>query len=273
MVGRPEGTVVGANAAANLDAAIAPLLGLAGADRWVVTVGLAGISRARRRERVLGKLRALGDVVVTSDAEVALWGALPHGEGVAVIAGTGSIALAREAASGRQARAGGYGSLLGDDGSAFWIGRQALRAALAAREGRGPATRLADLLQPEHPRTVQRLATLAPRVSQAAAEGDPVARDILAGAGQALAELAMAAARNFWTDEPVMVATCGGVWQAGKLVLGPFKKALSKGLPRASVVEPALKPVAGALLMACRRAAQSKPGEPDAERVAKIAAG
>jgi N-acetylmuramic acid 6-phosphate etherase len=271
MLGRPDGSILGTSAGANLDAAIAPLLGLARGDRWVVNAGLAGISRPGRRARVLRSLEAFGDVVVTSDAEVALWGALPEGEGVAVVAGTGSIALAREAAGGRQARSGGYGYLLGDDGSAFWIGREAVRAALAAAEGRAPPTRLSNLLEHAAGPNVQRLASLAPRVSEAAAEGDPVARDILAGAGQALAELASAAARGVWPErapEGLTVATCGGVWQAGPLVLEPFREALNKGLPGTTVVQPALSPVGGALLMACRRA---DPRGPDPDRVQNIA--
>jgi N-acetylglucosamine kinase len=212
--------------------------------------------------------------VLTSDAEVALWGALPDGEGVAVVAGTGSIALAREAAHGRQARSGGYGYLLGDDGSAFWIGREAARMVLAAAEGRGPPTHLSGLLAPAARLNPRQLASLAPTVSQVAAEGDPIARDILARAGQALSALAIAAARGVWPEvpaQPLKVATCGGVWQAGQPLLGPFQEALRKGLPGATVVQPTLKPVGGALLLACRRAAGTRPGESDPERVQNIA--
>jgi N-acetylglucosamine kinase len=194
-----------------------------------------------------------------------------------VIAGTGSIALARENAHGQQARAGGYGYLLGDDGSAFWIGREAVRAALAAGEGRGPASGLSALGKHAARLGVQDLAALAPKVSQAAAEGDLIAADILARAGQALAGLAIAAARGVWPDaarQPhgVKVATCGGVWQAGTLVQEPFRAALSNGLPGATPVQPALTPVGGALLLACRRAARAQHGDlDDRDRVEKIA--
>jgi N-acetylglucosamine kinase-like BadF-type ATPase len=269
-LGQPDGTVLGVWAAGNLHDA---LPGIEGQVGWVVHVGLAGISRPGRRARALRSLKALGDVVVTSDAEVALWGALPDGEGLAVVAGTGSIALARDATSGRQARAGGYGWLLGDDGSAFWIGREAVRAALAAAEGRGPFTSLRDLATDAARLRVQELARLAPRVSQAATAGDAVARDILARAGQALGELAIAAARATWPvtehqPDSLKVATCGGVWQAGQPLLEPFQAGLAEGLPGARITQPALQPAGGALLLACRRA---DPHGRDPERVEKIA--
>jgi N-acetylglucosamine kinase-like BadF-type ATPase len=275
VLGWPDGTILGASAAANLDGAIAPLLDLARAGRWVVNAGLAGISRPGRRARALRRLNAFADVAVSSDAEVALWGALPAGEGVAVVAGTGSIALARDAVLGRQARAGGYGYLLGDDGSAFWLGREAVRAALAAAEGRGPPTRLTAVLEGLVAARLnpQRLASLAPLVSRAAADGDPLACAILSQAGKALSQIALAAARSAWPHGPpedLKVATCGGVWQAGPPLLEPFQSAVTNGLPSAMVVRPVLPPVGGALLLACRRAS---PDDADPDRVARIAAG
>jgi N-acetylglucosamine kinase-like BadF-type ATPase len=272
-VGRPDGTVLRLSSGTRLQDVLDGL----GEARWVVHVGLAGISRAGRRLGVSRRLESLlpgADVVLTSDAEVALWGALPNGEGVAVVAGTGSIALAR-AADGRHARAGGHGALLGDDGSGFWIGREAVRAALAAAERRGPATRLQLALAPApalatapaRRLTARGLASLAPRVSQAAADGDEVAQAILAEAGQALADLAVAAARRVWPDGPpagLAVATCGGVWQAGALVHDPFRASLAKHLRAAKIVPPAMPPVGGALLLATRRAnpAGPDPAEP-----------
>jgi N-acetylglucosamine kinase-like BadF-type ATPase len=253
-----DGRVLGVIEALGLEQAIGPLIASVGPARWMVYVGLAGISRRGRRARILRSLEKLvpaAGVQVTSDAEVALWGALPDGEGIAVVAGTGSIALAR-AYDGRQARAGGHGYLLGDEGSAFWLGREAVRAALAAAEGRGPPTCLADLAA-RRPVNPNELARLAPQVSQAAADGDAVARHILAQAGAALSQLTVAAARGVWPDgppEPVKVATCGGGWQAGHVLLDPFRAALLHDLPVAQVVQPQLPPVGGALLLACRRA-------------------
>src|SRR5437764_3315818 len=84
-------------------------------------------------------------LIVTNDAVSALAGATASGQGIITIAGTGSIAFGRNA-SGRTARAGGWGYIFGDEGSGFDIVRQALRAALRMEEGWGPSTRLREVL-------------------------------------------------------------------------------------------------------------------------------
>src|SRR5439155_578112 len=125
-----------------------PVAALVGASACVVQAGLAGLSRPGRSpdfRRLVFELLPGADLEVVSDAAVALWGALPEGEGVAVLAGTGSIALARSA-DGREARAGGYGALVGDEGSGFWLGRAAATAAVRAADGRGPPTGLVELV-------------------------------------------------------------------------------------------------------------------------------
>ena len=208
-------------------------------------------------------------VHVSNDALIALWGALAGREGVAVLAGTGSIALARSA-DGREARSGGWGYLLGDEGGGYWLGRQAIAAYLGWLEGRAPSGALVDLVGQAIGRRVQtvpeviawvsaaashvsRLASLAPLVSGAADAGDDSAVDILSRAGQALAELAVSAARQLWPDamtECRAIACCGGVWAAGRALEAPFAATLVEGLPRATITPPLLPPVAGAVLLA-----------------------
>ena len=167
--------------------------------------------------------------MVTTDAVTALAGATASGQGIIVIAGTGSIAFGRNA-EGRSARAGGWGYIFGDEGSAFDIARQALRASLRMEEGWGPPTRLRELLleateshsanetlhrfyAPDWPRS--RVAALAPVVDAAAAEGDSVARKILANAAQELALLAASVRGQVWKPEEAMeVAFVGGVFHS-----------------------------------------------------------
>jgi len=146
--------------------------------------------------------------------------------GVALVAGTGSVAFARDS-SGRTARCGGWGFLLGDDGSGYAIGRAALRHALEHLEiGRG-ASRLAErvlqllesasvaavtaaIYQSADPRAA--IAALAPVVVELAAEGDTVALTIVTDAARDLAELVARAARSVGLDaEPLVVAGTGGV--------------------------------------------------------------
>lgn len=172
-------------------------------------------------------------LVVTSDAMIALAGATTAGQGIAVIAGTGSIAIGRNP-EGRTARAGGWGYAFGDEGGGFDIVRQALRAALRMEEGWGPPTSLRSALLratgggdanqmlhqfygDEWPRA--RLAALAPIVDAAAMEGDAAATGILLRAAQELASMAAAVRGQLWkTGEPVEVAYIGGVFGSSILL-------------------------------------------------------
>jgi N-acetylglucosamine kinase len=168
-------------------------------------------------------------LMVTTDAAIALSGATATGQGIAAIAGTGSIAFGRNA-EGRTARAGGWGYIFGDEGSGFDIARQALRAALRMEEGWGPPTSLRQALldatgrrnanevlhlfyTSEWPRS--RVAALAPLADAAAAEGDAVAMVILNGAAMQLAMLVAAIRSQLWKPgDAVEVAYIGGVFQS-----------------------------------------------------------
>ena len=99
-----------------------------------ICLGMAGVDRRHDAEVVQGILRRIGhraNVTVVNDALIALEAGVPGRAGTVVIAGTGSIAYGRDA-SGRGARAGGWGYVLGDEGSGYWLGRLALRAVLRA---------------------------------------------------------------------------------------------------------------------------------------------
>lgn len=178
---------------------------------------------------------------VTTDAHVALTGAIAGEPGIIAIAGTGSIAYGRNAA-GKTARAGGWGYAMGDEGGAYDIVRQALRAMLRYHEGWGPATALThallaatnahdsavsdsnDLLHrfytPEYPRS--RIASFAPLVDEVAQKGDPVAREILMGAAQSLAMYVAAVRRQLFhrgehLGEQPHVSYIGGVFSSDLL--------------------------------------------------------
>src|SRR5687768_5101972 len=173
-----------------------------------VCLGIAGVDRPRDAQTIKDIMRRIGRktrTVVVNDALVALVAGAGDHAGVVIVAGTGSIAYGRDSA-GRAARAGGWGYLLGDEGSGFWIGRRALSAIVRAADGRGPATQLAelvmaslnlvrpsDLVRETYYRDLRRtaIAGLAPLVQQATDNGDAVAAEILK---QAAAELTAAAA-------------------------------------------------------------------------------
>jgi N-acetylglucosamine kinase-like BadF-type ATPase len=185
------------------------------------------------KQAILAGILRAGRLIVTHDAAIALAGATASGQGIVTIAGTGSIAFARNAA-GKTARAGGWGYVFGDEGGAFDIARQALRAVLRMEEGWGPPTALRHALldataassanqvlhlwyTPEWPRS--RVATLAPMVDAAAVCGDGIALRVLEHAAQELAMLTASVRGQLWeSGETVDVAYIGGAFQSAQLL-------------------------------------------------------
>ncbi|HZO71956.1 MAG TPA: BadF/BadG/BcrA/BcrD ATPase family protein [Ktedonobacteraceae bacterium] len=172
-------------------------------------LGLAGIDRQDDCETLLPHLRSLAEIVrLTNDAELLL-SALDNAVGVALIAGTGSIALARNA-QGSIRRAGGWGHILGDEGSGYDIARRGLQAATRAADGREPGTMLLALItqhwnltSPDglidkvyHAANKADIAQVATLVFAAASSGDSTAREIVRQAAQELALAAITAEAN-----------------------------------------------------------------------------
>ncbi len=217
------------------------------------------------KRAILEEMLRAGQLVVTTDALIALSGATAGEPGIITIAGTGSIAFGRNAA-GRTARAGGWGYMFGDEGGGFDLTRQALRAILRDEEGWGPPTALRamlleaggaasanDLLHrfytAEFPRP--RIAALARLVDQAAGQGDQVAREILFHAARELAALASAVREQlFAPGEPARVAHIGGVFRS-RILLERYR-ALVEIEDGNRCGPPVYGPAAGALLEAYR---------------------
>jgi N-acetylglucosamine kinase-like BadF-type ATPase len=173
--------------------------------RDVAALGVAsrGVWTAGERRALARRLRHLAPrVVVISDVEAAYLAALGDAAGVLLLAGTGSIALGRDR-RGRFTRAGGLGPLLGDDGSAFAIGRAWLRA-----EAMAPA-RIRRLVTA--PDAIARVAALAPAVLRRARRGHRAARRIVADAQRALADLVVRAAPRGGRGRPIPVSWAGGL--------------------------------------------------------------
>jgi N-acetylglucosamine kinase-like BadF-type ATPase len=216
---------------------------------------------------ILGSILRVGRLTVTNDAVIALAGAAETGQGIVTIAGTGSIAFGRNS-EGRSARSGGWGYVFGDEGSAFDIVRQALRAALRMEEGWGAQTALRAvvldatgsgnaneamhrLYAADWPR--DRTATLAPLVDAAAVAGDAVAIEILTNAAAQLAMLAASVRSRLWKPgDAVEVAYIGGVFRS-RVVLERFRMLveLADGI---RCIAPKRGPAEGALLEARRSA-------------------
>jgi N-acetylglucosamine kinase len=240
--------------------------------------GIAGADHPAHHQRVVDALRIFfprGNFVVDTDARIALTGAVGFGSGVVIIAGTGSVAFGRNATA-QEARAGGWGPTLGDEGSGFWIAREGLSAIVRAHDGRGFATKMTDLLcydydmcSPEElPRFVYATTTHADDIArygklviEAAQIGDGIARDILERGGHELAECVLAVARKLHlTDIEFPVAYVGGAFHAGELLLGPMRLRLQRDAPGASLQPPKHPPVEGAAMLAMRAAESPRPG-------------
>lgn len=167
-----------------------------------LVVATRGVWEPRERRALARRLRGLADRVrVIPDVEAAWHAVLGGSPGVLVLAGTGSIVLAGDA-RGRWARAGGVGPLLGDEGSAFWLGRQWLQATATDAVRRRYAVR-SD--------AVSRIAALAPLVLGRARRGDPTAAAIVRAGQEALAAQTRRAVRALGLRAPVAVGTAGGV--------------------------------------------------------------
>lgn len=150
-----------------------------------LVVAARGVWTPAERAAVTRDLRGLaGRARAISDVEAAHLGALGGGPGLLLLAGTGSIALGRTA-DGAWLRAGGLGPLLGDEGSAFWIGREWLRGASTEAAGLARARALA-----RSPDAVARIAALAKGVVARARRGGRREREVVAAAQDQLAALA-----------------------------------------------------------------------------------
>jgi len=164
-------------------------------------------------------------VIVTDDLELTLVAGTPQGWGIGVISGTGAVVTAKTA-DGRKGRAGGWGYILGDEGSGYAIGMDALRAVTRAADLNAPPTLLTDLILKEWGLAVvedlfkrlyidggsrREIACLSRQVAEAAAGGDAVAREILAETGEALGRLVTAVVRQLKFEQDIPCSLVGGV--------------------------------------------------------------
>lgn len=263
-----------AEAGAELDDVAAIALGLTGVRTGGPESVFAG--------EIAGELLPGVPQTVVADYESNLAGANGGRPGVVVIAGGGSIGFG-VTADGRQAITSGYGYLLGDEGSAYSIGRAAIIAAARARDGRDEPTVLEPMVlealdvaeMREVPAVVYSehftrdgISRLAPLVVQAAGDGDPVASRIVTWAGTELALTALSVIKRlFAPGERVGVAVTGGVFGAGEAILGPFRATLVEQWPGATPHTPRFPPAVGAVIFAARAAGI----EPDDDWLARVA--
>ncbi|MFZ0818321.1 MAG: BadF/BadG/BcrA/BcrD ATPase family protein [Candidatus Sulfotelmatobacter sp.] len=249
-------------------------------------IGAAGAGR----EEIASVVRRIvaevipGEIEIVGDMQIALEAAFGAGPGVIVIAGTGSIAYGRDA-KGRTARAGGWGFAISDEGSAHWIGREAVSALLRAADQAG-GDRLKSVqgqdarIEPEASTLFNELKTawklgsldrlvrtanstpdfaaLFPAVLSAAGAGDTVAQFVLAQAGTELAQLAGIVLRRLFPEQlssassVVHLAMVGGVFRHALGVRELFYNEIRSVYPNVVLNLDVIEPVHGALQRARR---------------------
>lgn len=209
-------------------------------------------------------LAPAGMITVANDLHNALAGGLAGRPGIALIAGTGTNCLGRDA-TGATFMCGGWGWQLDDIGGGVGLAYAGMRAATRAADGRGPATALLpamlaffglteanEILERLYVRGCppEELAGFAPVITRAAGEGDAVARRVLDEGAHALAELVAGAARALRFTTPPEVVLLGGCVRSGAPYQPMVEAAIRTALPGARMVEPAGSPVDGAALNA-----------------------
>ena len=232
-----------------------------------IAVGAAGGGRSGVADALAHALRARfpgAAIAVSDDARIALRGAIPSGDGIALVAGTGSIAYAE--IGDRTIRAGGGGFAFGDEGSGFAIGAAALRLLLRAFDGRGQRDEFLDALAEATGASdaatlaafayaggapVTAIASLAPVVLQRAGAGDRSATKIVQAAALDLFELVRAVTRRAGTatgDLPLAFA--GGLLQSNSLLTYLVETRVANELPQLRAVKDGGAAFLGALAAA-----------------------
>lgn len=235
-------------------------------------LGMAGVvsetDRAVIRQIALDlRLAPPERIGVDHDIRIALAGGLTGRPGIVLITGTGSSCYGRNA-QGDSWQSGGWGHLIADEGSGYWLGVQAMRVALQAYDGRLPATCLqgglqealglpamVDIMQRLYVRGLTRaeVAGLAGLVLEAARQGDAAAQSLIEQGARELARCVAAVQRRLGLEEACEVALVGGLTQAGPVYLDPLRAALRAVLPAARVTLAEQEPAVGAALLAWQR--------------------
>jgi N-acetylglucosamine kinase-like BadF-type ATPase len=215
----------------------------------VVSIGTTGLTADETDPSGLRELVGAGRVLMAHDSVTSYLGALGDRRGAVVAAGTGVVTLAVGATA--VARVDGWGNLIGDAGSGYWIGRAALDAVMRAHDGRGAATAITERVRADFPDLeqayiglqgdpgrVRRIASYARAVAELAGT-DEVARGICTAAAQELAHSVITGLERVGEaeeDAPVVCAI-GGVFRSDA-VAGPFAAALRARWKRVGIPDP-----------------------------------
>ena len=237
--------------------------------------GLAGAGRPNDQQRILDELLRIANVqkltlnrvAIESDARIALEGAFKGKPGIIVIAGTGSIVFGKDE-KGKIYRAGGWGRLIGDEGSGYSIGREAFRAVAKMLDGRGEKTKLIKLLSKKFGLGTQEaiidalyqqnfdIAGIIPIVIEAAMKGDRIAKRLLSNASMELVDVISAVIANMHKgknlSKKLNLAFAGSLLANDNFYSKKVRSVVRRHLPQIRINEQESSPVVGAALMAIK---------------------
>lgn len=241
-----------------------------------LTVGLTGAGRTADQQRMLEGLQRLAEsrnvslprTTIESDARIALEGAFGGRDGIIVIAGTGSIVFGKDV-RGNVVRAGGWGRLVGDEGSGYAIGKEAFRAVAKMIDGRGKKTSLARLIAAQTGLKTQEdiiralykenfdIASVTPLVTRAAQKKDRTAVGILDDAASELVEVIRAAAAQMNRTRgkgraKLRLAFIGSLLSNDNIYSKKVRSLIRRRLPQITVQESLAPPAHGAVIMSIR---------------------
>jgi len=236
------------------------------------SLGLAGAGREPdqiRAQKVVESFGFENRVFTTSDAHIALIGAFAGREGIIIISGTGSICFGLDDQS-QLFRSGGWGYLLGDEGSGYYIGQQAIIAALWDYDKRGPVTKLRsrieshfklDSIQEVIPKIYRKdskvkeeIANIAPLVFTLVRSGDQVAKEIISDAAKGLGDQILSVAKQMdKLDGSIEVAYIGSIFQQKEIMLPKIRSYLRKHFGLLDIHAPELEPALGAILLGLQK--------------------
>ncbi|MGB5289012.1 MAG: BadF/BadG/BcrA/BcrD ATPase family protein, partial [Ignavibacteriaceae bacterium] len=240
------------------------------ADVKQIVIGVAGAGREEDAQLLEKSFKDYSEeqrvhfkgVKVVSDAHIALEGAFPDSAGCILIAGTGSILFGKDE-KGTIHRVGGFGRLIGDEGSGYSIGRKALNAVSKSSDGRGEETLISQMLNDKmnsdfsisiiNKAYKEKLdvASIAKIVIEAAEEGDPIAEDILDEEVDELILHIRSLINKIHIDK-LDVAFSGSLIDNNNFYSDLLKQKIKSTLPKVKLVKPASSPVSGAILLAKR---------------------
>lgn len=237
-----------------------------------VVLGIAGASIEPNKQRLRGAVEAMftkgglktPPIVVETDARVALEGSFAGGQGVVIIAGTGSIVTGKTQ-KGEVLSSGGWGRIIGDEGSGYYIGREAVRLVTLMYDRRGEKTKLRDVFEEKfHWKSRDDiieavyqekfdLSSLAPIVFDTAATNDIPSQKLLQQSATQLAEQARVVVMQMGILRKIGLVMLGGLLDQGSVYANVLHMKLMKLLPQVEVKSPVHPPAHGAVLMALEK--------------------